>query len=47
MKKQVTKKLQLGKIDIHNFPITLDRDEQKQARGGSADTAPTAVPIIC
>jgi hypothetical protein len=52
MKKQSTKnedkKLQLGKIDIYHFPITLDRDEQKQARGGSAETQPgTMVPIFC
>jgi hypothetical protein len=52
MKKQVTmkaeKKLQLGKIDIYRFPITLDRDEQRQARGGSQEIAPgTLVPIFC
>ncbi len=52
MKKQVTKKeerkLSLGKIDIYHFPITLDSDEQRQARGGSADTKPgTMVPIFC
>lgn len=52
MKKQVTmkaeKKLRLGKIDIYRFPITLNRDEQKQARGGSAETQPgTYVPVFC
>jgi len=52
MKKQSTKneekKLQLGKIDIYHFPITLERNEQRQARGGSADTKPgTYVPIFC
>ena len=52
MKKQSTKKqerkLNLGKIDIYHFPITLDRDEQKQARGGSQETTPgTMVPIFC
>jgi len=52
MKKQSTKKqerkLNLGKIDIYHFPTILDRDEQKQARGGSADTRPgTYVPIFC
>jgi len=52
MKKQSTKKeekkLHLGKIDIYHFPITLDRDEQQQARGGSAETRPgTLVPVFC
>jgi hypothetical protein len=52
MKKQVTKKeenkLHFGKIDIYHFPITLDRDEQKQARGGSQEKAfGTMVPIFC
>ncbi len=52
MKNQSTKKqerkLNLGKIDIYHFPITLDREEQQQARGGSADTKlGTYVPIFC
>ena len=52
MKKQLTtkeeKKLNLGKIDIYNFPTTLDRDEQKEVRGGTeANPGGTAVPIVC
>ena len=52
MKKQSTKKqerkLNLGKIDIYHFPITLDREEQQQARGGSRETKPgTVVPVFC
>ena len=52
MKNQSTKKeerkLNLGKIDIYHFPTILDRDEQKQARGGSQETSPgTMVPIFC
>jgi hypothetical protein len=54
MKKQLTnqkeRQLKLGKTDIYHFPTTLDRDEQKQVRGGSVDTntnGRTAVPIFC
>jgi len=47
MKKE--KKLRLGKITIQNFTTTLNKDEQKQVRGGSHDPQPggTAVPIFC
>ncbi|UCH97178.1 MAG: hypothetical protein JSV88_10100 [Candidatus Aminicenantes bacterium] len=48
MKKKEEKKLRLGKVTVQDFPFTLDRDEQKQARGGSLETQPgTVVPIFC
>lgn len=46
MKKQ--KKLVLKKTTIQSFIMPLDRDGQKEIKGGVADTtAPTAVPIFC
>jgi hypothetical protein len=46
MKKE--KKLRLKKIKIQNLTTALDRDEQKQVKGGNFMIGPgTVVPVFC
>jgi hypothetical protein len=45
MKKE--KKLRLRKIKIQNLTTSLEKDEQKQVKGGKLKISPTAVPIVC
>jgi len=43
------KKLNLEEIKVQSFTTTLDRDEQREIKGGSVVAAEdaTAVPIYC
>jgi hypothetical protein len=43
------KKQKLGEIRVQSFVTTLNRDEQKAAKGGSADPTPSpgTDPIVC
>jgi hypothetical protein len=50
MKQKKEKKLRLGKVTIQDLDFVLDRDDQKEVKGGSGrDTAPgtTEMPIYC
>jgi hypothetical protein len=49
MKPKKVKKLRLVKETIRNLDIVLERDEQKQAKGGTGQggNGTTQVPVYC
>ena len=51
MKKQLKKKLNLGKVTVRDLDNGLDRDTQKAIKGGTGANSmvggTTNVPVIC
>ena len=49
MKKQLKKKLDLGKATVQNLEMsTLDRGDQKEVKGGEGDPiVATLTPVFC
>lgn len=49
MKQKEEKKLRLGKITIQDLNTALDKDEQKNVKGGSgtSDNGTTNIPVFC